>query len=83
MKKRLKRWTLQAFAWTLLTIAALGFPIPFFPTTLLIIIGLLILSPQYDWARRWLDKLKTKFPKLTVVIDRFERTFGTPADESN
>ncbi len=73
MKSRLRRISLYALAWFCLAIAALSFIIPFLPTTVPIIVGLVFLSNEYAWAHRWLQKFKDKFPKAGGMVIRVER----------
>jgi len=41
-----------------------GLVLPFLQGLLLIMLGLIILSSEYDWARRLLAKLEARFPKI-------------------
>jgi hypothetical protein len=72
VRSPLRRWSLYVLAWFCLLIAALSFVIPFLPTTGPIIIGLVILSTEYAWAHRWLEKFKKKFPKVGGMVLKVE-----------
>ena len=72
MKSQLRRWSLYVLAWFCLLIAALSFILPFLPTTVPVIIGLVILSTEYAWAHRWLEKLKNRFPKVGGIIHKVQ-----------
>ncbi len=72
MSSRIRRYALIALAWTCLGIAALSFIIPFLPTTVPTIVGLVILSAEYEWAGRWLEKFKVRFPKAGGMVARVE-----------
>lgn len=64
MMARLGRtWGRGVGGWGLLSIAVVIFPVPILPT-LLGIAGLLILSTEYDWARKLLHKAQLRFPSL-------------------
>ena len=73
MKSRLRRIAFYVLAWFCLGVAALSFILPFLPTTVPVIIGLVILSNEYAWAHRWLEKFKNKFPKAGGMVLRVER----------
>jgi uncharacterized membrane protein YbaN (DUF454 family) len=72
LKTRLRRWSLYALAWFCLLIAALSFVLPFLPTTIPVVVGLVILSTEYAWAHRWLEKLKNRFPKVGGIIHKVQ-----------
>jgi uncharacterized membrane protein YbaN (DUF454 family) len=72
LKTRLRRWSLYALAWFFLLIAALSFVLPFLPTTIPVVVGLVILSTEYAWAHRWLEKLKNRFPKVGGIIHKVQ-----------
>lgn len=72
MKSQLRRWSLYVLAWFCLLIAALSFILPFLPTTVPVIVGLVILSTEYAWAHRWLEKLKNRFPKVGGIIHKVQ-----------
>ena len=84
MKSPLRRWSLYVLAWFCLFIAALSFILPFLPTTVPIVVGLVILSTEYAWAHRWLEKVKTRFPKAGGFIHKVQRKIhGESSTESN
>ncbi len=70
MSKAVGRWLLVVLAWFCLTIAALSMIIPFLPTTVPVIVGLVILSAEYEWAGRWLEKFKAKFPRAGGLVSK-------------
>ena len=72
VKDRLRRWALLTLAWMCLTVAALSLVIPFLPTTVPVIVGLLILSTEYAWAHRTLERWKVRWPKFAAVVDKVE-----------
>ncbi len=73
MKSRLRYWFFYALAWFCLAIAALSFILPFLPTTVPAVVGLVILSNEYAWAHRWLQKFKDRFPKVGGIVLRVEK----------
>jgi uncharacterized membrane protein YbaN (DUF454 family) len=74
LSEMVKRVALIAAGWTLLLLGALGLFLPVLPGVLLLLIGLSILSVEYEWARRWVDALRRRFPaadrKLQAMLAR-------------
>ncbi len=58
----LKRVALIAAGWLLLVLGATGLFLPVLPGIPFLLIGLSILSIEYDWARRWVSALRQRFP---------------------
>jgi uncharacterized membrane protein YbaN (DUF454 family) len=58
----LKRLALIVAGWLLLVLGAAGLFLPVLPGILFLLIGLSILSVEYDWARRWVTALRQRFP---------------------
>jgi uncharacterized protein len=69
-----KRYSLMAAGWALLPLGIVGLFLPVLPGVLFLIIGLSILSVEYEWARRWMNALRARFPgtgkKLQAIIAR-------------
>jgi uncharacterized membrane protein YbaN (DUF454 family) len=69
-----KRYSLLAAGWALLPLGVVGLFLPILPGVLFLIIGLSILSVEYEWARRWMAALRSRFPgtdkKLQGIIAR-------------
>jgi len=69
-----KRYSLMAAGWALLPLGVVGLFLPVLPGVLFLIIGLSILSVEYEWARRWMTALRSRFPgtdkKLQGIIAR-------------
>jgi len=69
-----KRYSLLAAGWALLPLGIVGLFLPVLPGALFLIIGLSILSVEYEWARRWMTALRSRFPgtdkKLQGIIAR-------------
>ncbi|HEV7675247.1 MAG: putative transrane protein [Candidatus Angelobacter sp.] len=72
-----KRLALIAAGWVLLMLGAIGLVLPILPGVLLLIVGLSILSVEYEWARRWMGSLRRRFPatdkKLQGFLTRLEK----------
>lgn len=70
----MKRLALIAAGWALLLLGSVGLFLPVLPGALLLIVGLSILSVEYEWARRWVTALRNRFPaadrKLQSILAR-------------
>jgi len=64
----------MAAGWALLPLGVVGLFLPVLPGVLFLVIGLSILSVEYEWARRWMGALRSRFPgtdkKLQGIIAR-------------
>jgi uncharacterized membrane protein YbaN (DUF454 family) len=58
----LKRVALIAVGWMFLVLGAAGLFLPVLPGVLFLAIGLSFLSVEYEWARRWITRLRRHFP---------------------
>ncbi len=70
----LKRLALIFAGWLLLFLGVAGLFLPVLPGILLLLIGLSILSIEYEWARRWVLTLRQRFPfvdrKLQDILNK-------------
>jgi len=64
MKNSLKRLAVLALGWAFILLGIAGLFLPILQGILFILVGLLILSSEYVWAHRLLEKLKARFPSL-------------------
>jgi uncharacterized protein len=62
----LKRVSLIVLGWMFLVLGAAGIVLPILPGILFVLMGLSILSFEYEWAGRWIAALRRRFP----VADR-------------
>ena len=69
MTTKWKRISWLLTGWTFIVLGILGLFLPILQGILFLIIGLIILSSEYVWAHKLLNKAKTRFPAATV----FER----------
>jgi len=53
--------------WAFIVIGIVGLFLPVLQGVLCIMIGLIILSAEYHWARRLVERVKTRFPGLARV----------------
>ena len=88
MKLHIKRVLLLIAGWGFILLGIIGLVLPFLQGVLFILLGMIILSSQYAWARFLLVKLRKRFPRLAGVADqcaakaatvlkRFSRDRGT------
>lgn len=64
-----KRFVIVAIGWLFIILGIVGLFIPFLQGILFLLIGLVILSTEYHWARRLLEKVSTRFPRLGKFIE--------------
>jgi uncharacterized protein len=66
---RFKRVALIVTGWFFIALGIIGLFLPILQGILFLLVGLVILSTEYHWARRLLGKLGTRFPRLHSVIE--------------
>jgi uncharacterized membrane protein YbaN (DUF454 family) len=66
-----KRYSLIAAGWALLPLGIVGLFLPILPGVLFLILGLSILSVEYEWARRWMSALRSRFPATDKKLQGF------------
>jgi uncharacterized protein len=64
MRPLLKRMAVLALGWFFVVLGIIGLFLPILQGILFILIGLIILSTEYVWAHRLLEKLKARFPAI-------------------
>lgn len=69
MTRRLKRWLILIAGWGLVVLGFAGLFLPFLQGVLFLLLGLSVLSTEYVWAHRLLQKLKDRFPALTNRVN--------------
>ena len=93
MKLLVKRLGLLILGWAFVLVGIAGLFLPILQGILFIVIGLLILSSEYVWAHRLVEKLKIRFPgvaqasaaaseKARLWIQRLGRTSPSSRDDS-
>ena len=65
MRPLLKRIALVTLGWGFVLLGIIGLFLPILQGILFILIGLIILSTEYVWAHRLLEKLKARFPAIS------------------
>jgi len=64
-----KRVLVFVAGWSFILFGIVGVILPVMHGTVFIILGLVILSSEYAWARLLLSKLRRRFPKIGRVVD--------------
>jgi hypothetical protein len=57
VKKAAKRWGLIILGWTLLLVGIAALPLPG-PGAMIILLAMIVLATQYEWAEQRLDRVK-------------------------
>ena len=82
LSPRFKRVALIIVGWLFIALGIVGLFLPVLQGILFLLIGLVILSTEYHWARRLLANLRTRFPKLDSLItaahEKAARIMGHP-----
>jgi uncharacterized protein len=66
---RFKRSALIILGWLFIALGIVGLFVPVLQGVLFLLVGLVILSAEYHWARKVLHKVRTRFPKLDAMIN--------------
>lgn len=64
---------MQGIGYLFLVLGVLGLFLPFLQGFLFLFIGLVILAKYAGWARRLLDHLRARHPKVDDWVERSER----------
>jgi uncharacterized protein len=70
VKPDAKRILVPIAGWSFILLGLVGLVLPFLQGILFILVGLIILSSQYAWARLLLAKLRKRFPKIGRIADQ-------------
>lgn len=63
-----KRIAIIIIGWVFIALGIVGLFLPVLQGILFLLVGLVILSTEYHWARRLLAYVRSRFPKLDSVI---------------
>jgi uncharacterized protein len=69
VRKRFKRWLVIISGWSFVALGVAGLFLPILQGVLFLLIGLTILSTEYVWAHKLLQKLRKRFPSLASRFD--------------
>jgi uncharacterized membrane protein YbaN (DUF454 family) len=67
----MKRILLEITGWVFIVLGIAGLFLPVLQGILFLLIGLTILSAEYHWARRWIVKLRERFPEADRKLRQF------------
>ena len=80
MQATIKRALVLVAGWGFILLGIAGLFLPILQGILFLLIGLFILSSEYVWAHRLLQKLKQRFPRIAAQFDiakaKAERKLG-------
>jgi uncharacterized membrane protein YbaN (DUF454 family) len=66
----MKRILIEVAGWFFVVLGVVGFFVPVLQGILFVLIGLSLLSSQHDWARRWIIRLRRRFPRIDRQLQR-------------
>jgi uncharacterized membrane protein YbaN (DUF454 family) len=69
-QKQLQRVAVIALGWVFICSGILGLVLPVVPGALLIVVGALMVNPQWAWLRGMLEKYRVRFPVLAPAFKR-------------
>lgn len=72
MASRIKRYTVLGLGWIFVLLGLAGLVLPVLQGILFLMIGFVLLSKESVWAKRQLERLKTKYPALGAKYDEAE-----------
>jgi uncharacterized protein len=70
-QNQLERVALVALGWVFICLGIAGLVLPVVPGAVLIVVGALMVNPQWEWLRRMLENFRVRFPVLAPVFRRF------------
>ncbi|WP_051271040.1 PGPGW domain-containing protein [Shimazuella kribbensis] len=71
MNKNVKQILITIGGYFFLLLGVIGSILPIMQGWFFFLIGLAMLSKTTPWARRWLNKLRHRFPKVTSKADQW------------
>lgn len=69
MQKMIKKAVVLAVGWAFIVLGVAGLFLPILQGVLFLIIGLVILSTEYVWAHRLLQRVRQRFPGVASKSD--------------
>lgn len=69
MRTKAKKVVRLLLGWGFILVGIVGLFLPLLQGVLFLIVGLLILSSEYVWADRLLQKIRAHFPRLSARFD--------------
>lgn len=72
MARSLKRYVILSLGWFFVFLGILGLFLPILQGILFLLIGFILLSRESEWAKRQLEKLKSRYPRFAEKYDEAE-----------
>lgn len=69
MQARVKKIVLLLLGWGFIVLGTIGLFLPILQGVLFLIVGLLILSSEYVWAHKLLQRIRARFPEAASRWD--------------
>lgn len=69
MKSGFKKIAIKCAGWGFIFLGILGLFLPILQGILFLLIGLFLLSEESPWAKKLLDKVRAKFPRISQKFD--------------
>ena len=70
MQARVKKFLVLLLGWGFLVLGVIGLFLPVLQGVLFLIVGLLILSSEYVWAHKLLQRIRRRFPEFASRWDK-------------
>lgn len=71
-RSRWKRWLRIGLGWVFVLFGLVGLILPFLQGIVFLLLGLVLLAGEQAWARRLLDRLRQRFPRVAAAAHRAE-----------
>lgn len=72
-RRVLRRYCLMAAGWTTVVVGVVSYPVPLFPSTIVVMIGLLMLAESQRWARAVVVVSRRRIPRVNRAYRAAER----------
>ena len=72
MTAQIRRIAILILAWLFILLGIAGLFLPFLQGILFLLVGVLLLSRESEWARRHLDRLRARYPMLDRYMGEAE-----------
>ena len=72
MARSLKRYVILSLGWFFVFLGILVLLLPILQGILFLLIGFILLSRESEWAKRQLEKLKSRYPRFAEKYDEAE-----------
>ncbi|MEQ8388871.1 MAG: DUF454 family protein [Alphaproteobacteria bacterium] len=80
MGRGLRKFATLALGWGFVLLGVAGIFLPILQGILFLLVGLWILSTESPRAKRWLDQLRRRYPRLSGKLDEAHAIAGKKLD---